>query len=350
MLDHEQILIRRGPRSGLPVILAVHSTVLGPAAGGLRLWRYPDWRDGLSDALRLSAAMTLKFAAAGLAIGGGKTVVALPHDAQPDSIARHDVLYDVAEAIDSLGGKYAVGPDVGTTPDDMAVIGEVTTHVFCKPQALGGSGDSSPHTARGTLAALRAVTRHLYGDPSLKGRRMALIGLGHVGEHLARLLAAEGADLTVTDIDPAKRSIADELGAAWQSPEDILTTDADILIPAALGGVLTPQVVPNLRCRAITGPANNQLDTAEVGDLLHQRGITWIPDYIASAGGVINAGTTELHGFTPDQALTRVNAIESTVTDLLTTATTLGITPAQAAHDLAHRHLRTAKAQHTPGA
>ncbi|MEO3807657.1 Glu/Leu/Phe/Val dehydrogenase dimerization domain-containing protein [Sphaerisporangium sp. B11E5] len=342
MLDHEEILVRRGRRSGLPVVLAVHSTALGPAAGGLRLWHYPGWRDGLTDALRLSAAMTLKFAAAGLAAGGGKTVVALPPGTRLDQPRRRDVLYDVADAVESMAGRYAIGPDVGTSPADMAVIGDVTPHVFCRPRELGGSGDSSPHTAQGTLAALRAVNRHLHGERTLKGRRMALIGLGHVGEHLARLLAAEGAVLTVTDIDDTKKRLAGELGATWRTPEEIISTDADYLIPAALGGLLTPHVVRALRCRAVVGPANNQLDTPEAADLLHQRAITWIPDHIASAGGVINAMTTELHGLTPEESLARVNAIEDTVTELLTTADALGVTPAEAGHELARRRIDAA--------
>ncbi|GAA2904014.1 amino acid dehydrogenase [Streptosporangium fragile] len=342
MLDHEKILIRRGPRSDLPVILALHSTALGPAAGGLRLWHYPDWRDGLTDALRLSAAMTLKFAVAGLTSGGGKTVVALPQGTRLDSARRRDVMYDVADMIDSMDGSYAVGPDVGTAPADMAVIGEVTPHVFCKPEDLGGSGDSSPHTAQGTLAALRALSRRLYGDANLEGRRMALIGLGHVGEHLARLLAAEGVELTVTDIDTSKMEIAEDLGAAWRSPDEIVTADVDVLIPAALGGVLTTQVVGDLRCRAVVGPANNQLATPEVAELLHQRSIVWIPDYVASAGGAINAITTELYEFGADQARARVNAIEGTVTALLETADDLGVTPDQAAHEMAQRRIRAA--------
>ncbi|MEO3875746.1 Glu/Leu/Phe/Val dehydrogenase dimerization domain-containing protein [Nonomuraea sp. B12E4] len=342
MLDHEQILIRRGPRSGLPVIIALHSTALGPAAGGLRLWHYPDWRDGLTDALRLSAAMTLKFAVTGLASGGGKTVVALPPGTWLDPARRRDVLHDVADQIDSLGGTYTVGPDVGTSPADMAVIGEVTPHVFCKPKHLGGSGDSSPHTAHGTLAALRAVSRRLYGESDLKGLRLGLIGLGHVGEHLARLLAAEGAHLTVTDIDPAKMKIADELGAAWSSPEEIVSTDVDILVPAALGGLLTTQVVGQLHCRAVVGPANNQLDTPETAELLHQRGILWIPDHVASAGGAVHAITTEVHHATPDEALARVQAIEGTVTELLRTADDLHVTLAQAGHEMAQRRIRAA--------
>ncbi|MEU2746609.1 GNAT family N-acetyltransferase [Streptomyces collinus] len=342
MLDHEQVAIHTGRRSRLPVIVAVHSTALGPAAGGLRLWRYPDWRDGLTDALRLSAAMTSKFAVAGLPSGGGKAVVALPEGRELDAGRRRDVLHDVADVIASLGGVYATGPDVGTSPDDMALIGETTPHVFCRPAHLGGSGDSSPHTARGTLAALRAVNRRLYGTSSLSGRALAVVGLGRVGAGLARLLAAEGAVLTVTDIDPDKQKIGDELGAVWRSPDEILAADVDIVVPAALGSTLTRRTATDLRCRAVVGPANNQLATPDVADLLHRRGIIWVPDYVASAGGVINAISTELHRVSADEARARVRAIEDTVDDLLDTAQRHGQTPAQAASELARRRLRAA--------
>ncbi|MEU2717978.1 GNAT family N-acetyltransferase [Streptomyces sp. NPDC007205] len=344
MLDHEQVAIRTGRRSGLPVIVAVHSTALGPAAGGLRLWHYPDWRDGLTDALRLSAAMTSKFAVAGLPSGGGKAVVALPEGRELDLSRRHDVLRDVADVVDSLGGAYSTGPDVGTGPDDMAVIGETTPHVFCRPVHLGGSGDSSPHTAQGTLAALRAVSRRLFGSASLDGRRLAVVGLGRVGAHLARLLATEGAVLTVTDIDPGKRKVGAELGAVWRSPDEILAADVDIVIPAALGSVLTRRTVAELRCRAVVGPANDQLATPDVADLLHRRDIIWVPDYVASAGGVINAVSAELHGVSADEARARVRAVEDTVDDLLETARRRGQAPAQAASELAMRRLRAASA------
>ncbi|GAA1133994.1 Glu/Leu/Phe/Val family dehydrogenase [Streptomyces javensis] len=342
MLDHERVAIHTGSRSRLPVIVAVHSTALGPAAGGLRLWHYPDWRDGLTDALRLSAAMTSKFAVAGLPSGGGKAVVALPEGVELDPGRRREVLRDVADVIDSLGGMYATGPDVGTGPADMAVIGETTPHVFCRPAHLGGSGDSSPHTARGTLAALRAVSRRLYGTASLKGRGLAIVGLGRVGAGLARLLAAEGAALTVTDIDPDKERISDELGAVWRAPGEILAADVDIVVPSALGSVLTERNVAELRCRAVVGPANNQLAAPHVADLLHHRGIIWVPDYVASAGGVINAISAELHHADADTAHARVRAIEDTVSDLLETAQRLGRTPAQAADELALRRLGAA--------
>lgn len=339
--DHEQVAIRTGSRSSLPVIVAVHSTRLGQAVGGCRIWRYADWRDGLADALRLSAGMTAKCAVAGLANGGGKTVVAVPDSTHLDAALRRRVLEDVADAVASLDGAYATGPDVGTTPQDMAVIGERTTHVFCKPEEQGGSGDSSPATALGTLAALRAVRQRLHGVSTLAGARLSVVGLGSVGLRLARLLAAEGADLLVSDIDPAKRERAGELGAAWVSPGEGLTADVDILVPAALGGVLTEQIVPELRCAAIAGPANNQLATPDVADLLHLRGIVWVPDYVVSAGGVINALTMELHHGTTQEARERVEAIMHTVADLLHAADHQQVTLAQAVSQLARRRLDT---------
>jgi glutamate dehydrogenase/leucine dehydrogenase/SAM-dependent methyltransferase len=286
--------------------------------------------------------MTSKFAVAGLPSGGGKAVVALPEGMELDADRRRDILRDVADAIASLSGAYATGPDVGTSPDDMAVIGETTPHVFCRPAHLGGSGDSSPHTAQGTLAALRAVSRRLYGTSSLGGRSLAVIGLGRVGAGLARLLAAEGAVLTVTDIDPDEQKISDGLGAVWRSPDEILAADVDIVVPAALGSVLTRQTAADLRCRAVVGPANNQLATPDVADLLHQRDIIWVPDYVASAGGVIDAVSTELHRVSADEARARVRAIEDTVDALLDTAQRHGQTPAQAASELARRRLSAA--------
>jgi leucine dehydrogenase len=249
------------------------------------------------------------------------------------------VLHDVADTVASLDGRYATGPDVGTTPDDMTVIGERTSHVLGRPVEQGGSGDSSTSTATGTLAALRAVSRHRYGTPDLAGRRVAVVGVGSVGERLARMLAGEGAALLLSDVDPAKRALGAELGAAWDDPERALTADVDLLVPAALGGVLTEEIVPRLRCTAIAGPANNQLATPAVADLLHRRGIVWVPDYLAGAGGVAYAVTVELRRGTAEDGLARVQAIEDTVIDLLARAQATGTTPARAARELVERRL-----------
>jgi glutamate dehydrogenase/leucine dehydrogenase len=338
-LDHEEIIVRTGARSGLPVIVAVHSTTLGQAVGGCRAWHYADWHDGLEDALRLSAGMTRKCAVAGLANGGGKTVVAVPAGVTLEGARRTGVLRDVGDLIASLNGRYATGPDAGTTPADMSVIGERTGHVFCTPRQRGGSGDSSPHTATGVVAALRAVCARLNGSPDLGQRRLAIVGLGSVGGHLARQLAAAGAELLVSDIDPRKQALAKELGAGWADPHEIITARVDVLVPAALGGVLTSEIVPRLRCAAIAGPANNQLAEQAVAGLLHRRGIIWAPDYVVGAGGVIYALAVELHKQTPGNALARVQAIGDTVGLLLDTAERTGVDPAQAALELAVRRL-----------
>jgi leucine dehydrogenase len=311
---HEQVVIKRGPRSGLPVIVAVHSTALGQAIGGCRVKEYPDWRDGLTDALRLSAAMTSKCALAGLPHGGGKTVVALP----PGAEAGRDVLLDVGDVIGGLGGLYATGPDVGTGPGDMVTIAERTPYVFCRPPEAGGSGDSSEHTAVGVIAALRTL-----GD--LSSGTFAILGLGRVGSHIWQMLTDAGATVIAGDVDDSKKR------GTWVTPQECLTAEVDVLIPAALGGLLTPQTVPTLRCAAIAGPANNQLDAPATADLLHERGILWAPDAIVSAGGIIHATAVELQHETSAQATERVRGIGTTLTEILRSAAAAGITPAEAA-------------------
>ncbi|WIM92667.1 Glu/Leu/Phe/Val dehydrogenase dimerization domain-containing protein [Actinoplanes oblitus] len=214
-MEHEHVVTRRGERCGLPITIAVHSTVRGRSAGGCRIAHYPHWRDAVTDALRLSAAMTGKCAVAGLPLGGAKTVVALPPAYELGAATRRDLLHDVGDLIASLDGRYATGPDVGSGPDDMAVIAERTPHVFCRPRSAGGSGDSSPHTALGVLAALRAVCADRFGCAELGGRSFAVLGAGRVGGHLLDLLAATGATIRAADTDPARR----RPGVTWLSPE-----------------------------------------------------------------------------------------------------------------------------------
>ena len=339
-LVHERVVMQQGPRSGLPIIVAVHSTALGQAIGGCRLAHYPNWRDGLTDALRLSAAMSDKCALAGLPNGGGKTVVALPPGRVLDAAARRSLLHDVGDVIAALDGTYATGPDVGTGPDDMTTIAERTPHAFCRPVPAGGSGDSSQHTAVGVLAALHALCSERFGSAELSRRSFAVLGLGRVGGHVVRMLADAGATLVVSDIDEDKRALAARYGATWTSPSDCLTADVDILVPAALGGVFTPRSVPTLRCAAIAGPANNQVDAPTTADLLHERGILWAPDIVVSAGGIIHATAVELHHETSAQATTRVRGIADTLTDILRTARAATSTPAAAARSRAEQRMR----------
>lgn len=336
--DHEQLTIHRGRRSGLPVAVAVHSTARGMAVGGCRLKPYAGWREGVADALRLAEAMTYKTALAGLPHGGGKTVVALPTAAPLTPARRRDVLLDVGDAVESLGGRYGTGPDVGTGPADMVTVGERTRWAFCRPAEHGGSGDSSGPTAEGVLAAIGALCAHRFGDAGVRGLRITLIGLGNVGTHLAKALTSAGAALTVTDVDPGRRTLADAVGAAWIAPEEAATAPADLLVPAALGGLLTPEVVPRLRCAAIAGPANNQVTDERVAGMLHERGVLWLPDPVVSAGGVIYGTGVELRGLTPAAALAEVRGIGATVTRLLQA----GASPHTAAKELAEARLRGA--------
>lgn len=338
-MTHEKVVVQNGPRSNLPIIVAVHSTRFGPAAGGVRMTTYPDWRDGLEDALRLSEAMTLKCAIAGLPHGGGKTVIALPPGTALQAVQRREVMLDLGDVIESLGGTYLAGEDVGTTAEDMLVAHERTQWAYCLPESAGGTGEPSEPTAIGVHAALLATLSHLYGEASPKGRRITVIGLGQVGGRLAQLLADDGADLTVTDVDTTKKALADELGAAWVDVDAAPFVPADVLVPAALGGLLTEEAVAELDCRAVCGPANNQLASPEVADLLHAKGILWSPDFVVNGGGVLYGALVDIAGVPREEALERVRGIGATLTEVLALADAQGITSLAAAQSVAQARL-----------
>lgn len=325
----DTLRIERGARSGQMVIISLDSTGPGPALGGCRVKPYPSWRDGLDDALRLSAAMTAKTALAGLPYGGGKAVAAL----SPGTVARYtgtrrgDLLADIGEIVESLGGRYITGPDVGTSPDDMAVIGRRTRHVLCRPAEAGGSGDSSAPTAAGVLACLSVLRDRVFGGRPLGELTIAIQGLGHVGCLIADALARRGASLIVTDTDPARQQFAARWGARLVSPDRLLATDADMLVPAALGGILTPEAVPALACRAIAGPANNQLADDLVADLLHARGIIWAPDPVVSAGGIIGAVAREIDHLPEPEVQDQLTAIGGRLAGILDESARSGLPP-----------------------
>lgn len=331
-LPHERVTVTRGRRSGATVVIAVHSTVLGPALGGCRVRSYRSWTEGLQDALRLSEAMTRKAALAGLSHGGGKTVVVLPPGtAAPGGAARDGLLLDVADAVEDLDGTYWTGPDVGTTPQDMDVIGRGSTHVLCRTPAAGGSGDSGPATADGTVAALSAVAEHLTGTADLAGLRIGVLGLGSVGGRLVQMLSDAGADLQVGDVDPGRRALAERTGARWVGVDELPVRELDVLVPAAVGGLLTHELVAALRCAAVVGPANNQLVDDDVAQALHERAVLWAPDYPVSAGGIIHAVARERGGAGARAADERVRAIGSTLRDVLRDAARTGTSPHAAA-------------------
>lgn len=325
-------------------MVAIHSTGLGPAVGGCRMKPYATLDHAIADVLRLSEAMTAKCAVAGLAFGGGKSVLALEPGRVLAPAERRDVLLDHADLIAEFGGTYLAGPDVGTGPADMLVLREVSAFAFCTPESAGGTGSSSGPTAVGVLAALRAAV----GTPDMTGRRVVISGYGSVGAHLAASLRAAGADVVVSDIDPAKRVDAESLGLTWVEPEKALTLTADVVIPAAVGGVLSPETVARLDTPVVVGPANNQLTDDAVADDLAARGVLWVPDYVASAGGILYTLSREAEGLDHEAALARVETIEKTVGDLLDAAKANATTPLHEAAALAERRLTSGAVPRTP--
>jgi leucine dehydrogenase len=343
-LTHEALLVRRGRRSGLYTIVAVHSTARGPSLGGCRMWTYPDSRAAMRDALRLSRAMTFKSAVAGLPLGGGKGVIMLPAGTSaPTGEERRAVLLDFGETVETLDGAYITAEDVGTSEPDMRTINEVTSHVSGLAVSSGGSGDPSPWTALGVEAAIRVACERAFGTDSLEDRTVAVVGVGHVGGPLAEHLAAGGAKLVLADIDTSRRELADRLGAEWTDPRTALTADVDVLAPCALGGVLDDETVPQLRCRVIAGAANNQLADEAVGELLAARGILWVPDFVANAGGVVNiAVELEPEGYDTARAEERIRAVGDTTRTVLDHAEKVGTTPLAAAMEIAHQRVEAA--------
>ena len=252
-------------------------------------------------------------------------------------------MLDFGDTVEALGGRYITAEDVGTSSRDMRVIAQRTRHVAGLPRGRGGSGDPSPFTALGVETAIRACCERVFSSGSLRGRSVALVGLGHVGSRIAKLCARAGASLVLSDIDPSKRRLAEDLGADWCEPDRALLSEVDVLAPCALGGVLDRETVPRLRCRIVAGAANNQLADESVADLLSDRQILWAPDFVANAGGIINIAE-ELHGYDPAAARQRVRRISDTLQQIFDEAEASGTTPLTAAVEIARQRLAVAPA------
>lgn len=339
--EYEQVAFCHDRSSGLRAVIAIHSTKLGPSLGGCRFYDYPDEDAALEDVLRLARAMTYKSAAAGLDLGGGKSVII----GDPTKIKSEPLIRAFARYVGSLGGRYLVAEDVGTDQADMDTMRRETRFVTGVSPSLGGSGDPSPVTAWGVLHALRAVSAHLDGEPSLEGRRVAVIGVGKVGGALVRHLVDDGAIVTVADVVPSAvdRLVAD-LGVTPVDLDRAYEVECDLLSPCALGGALNEASIPALRCRGIAGAANNQLATVADGERLSERGIVYAPDFICNAGGVINIGEElgpDFKGgaYNRERALVRVEGIEQTVTTVLQIAASEGITSEAAAERVAEARI-----------
>ncbi|MBW8744945.1 MAG: Glu/Leu/Phe/Val dehydrogenase [Sphingomonas sp.] len=283
---HEGVHFFSDSASGLRAVIAIHSTHLGPAAGGTRFWRYAETNDAVTDALRLSRGMSFKNAMAGLPVGGGKGVIL----ADASRTKTPEMLAAFGRAIESLGGRYVTAEDVGMGEADLVAIGKETRHVSGLPVGEGhAGGDPGPSTAMGVFLGVKAAIKRALGKDSAKGVHVAIQGVGSVGGGLARLLADEGARLTLADIDRARAAkLAAELGGAVADAAQILSIEADVVSPCALGAVLTADSIAALRTPIVAGGANNQLAMPEDGDRLHARGILYAPDYVINAGGIIN--------------------------------------------------------------
>jgi leucine dehydrogenase len=283
--DFENLFFCQDKALDFKAVIAIHDTTLGPATGGCRMWRdYPSEMDAVEDALRLARGMTYKYAAAGVNLGGGKAVII----GDPRRTDREPVFRALGKFINRLGGKYITGEDVGTTLRDMEYIRMETEHVVTLPTYLGGAGDIAPMTAYGTIRAMQACCRRVYGSDSLEGKRVAVQGLGAVGHNVVEQLQALGARMTVADIDPEKvQSMTSRFGVDAVPAEAIFDADCDIFCPCALGKVIDDETLPRLKCRIVCGSANNQLAEERHGDMLEEKGLVYAPDYIANAGGTI---------------------------------------------------------------
>lgn len=337
---HERVEVITGRRSGLFIAVALHSSVLGSALGGARLWTYPHWSDALGDVLRLSAAMTLKNAAAGLDAGGGKAVIGLAPGAELTPERRRAAFLDLGDAVESMHGLYRTAEDVGSTTDDMLIVSERTEHVVGLPDAVGGSGEPAGPTSVGVFAALQATLERVTGSPDIAGRRITISGLGQVGGRLAVRLAAAGAVLTVTDVNPFTHDLATELEARWVEPGEEHLIPADVFVPAGIGGILTDEVIDTLAAAAVCGPANNPLADHGGAARLADRGILYAPDFVVNAGGVIYLDLVAKQLASKDRIMARIDGIGDTLRRIFAEADERGVTPLTAAERLAAERLR----------
>lgn len=304
--EHEYVAHIRDAGSGLHAIIAVHSTVLGPAAGGCRLWSYPSPGEALTDVLRLSRGMSYKNALAGLKMGGGKCVILGP----VPSDQRKNTFQALGEVIERLSGLYITAEDVGVSPTDMEIIASRTKFVSGIRPKGGIGGDPSPITAQGVRRGIEATAQYAFERKDLDGLRIAVQGLGGVGENLCRELAERGAKLLVSDIDERRiEAVCDQYGADRTDTNDILLADVDVIAPCALGGVITEKVAARMRARAVAGGANNQLHEVRVGNILRKRGISYAPDYVINSGGIIAVAAEYSGDKTIDEMLEAVDRI-----------------------------------------
>lgn len=337
---HEQVSFFHDEETGLKAIIGIHSTVLGPALGGCRMWKYADDQEALRDVLRLSRGMTYKAAVAGLNLGGGKAVVVA--DSRTDK--NEALLKSFGRAVDAVGGRYITAEDVGMTVSDIDTIRTVTRHAVGGSNE-GGSGDPSDMTALGVFQGIKAALKVSGQGEKLEGVKVAIQGVGNVGYHLCSYLSAAGAKLIITDIYPNQvKKVEQEFGAEVVAPDQIYSVDCDIFAPCALGAILNSRTIPQLKCSIVAGSANNQLEKDEDGFTLFSKGITYAPDYAINSGGLINVAA-ELDGYNKEKVLNKVTQIYMTIESILEHSKKEHVPPHQAADALAEKRLKEARKQ-----
>jgi leucine dehydrogenase len=338
---HESLHYFDDPETGLKAIIAIHSTALGPAAGGCRRWTYASDDLALTDVLRLSRGMTYKNAVAGLPFGGGKAVI-LASNTAPKSEALFEAF---GRVVQSLDGSYITAEDVGISVEDMRIVHRQTQYVSGLPQDDGGvGGDPSPWTAYGVFLGIRAAVETRLGTDSLKGIRVAVQGVGNVGRNLCRLLHEAGAELVIADVSSANlRTVGESLPTELASPQDILFSDVDVLAPCALGNVLNSEAIPRIRASIIAGGANNQLATTADGERLAERDILYAPDYVINAGGIISVANEYLGAGSEEKVRAEVARIPDRLLEIFREASESGRATNDVADEVARRIVENAR-------
>lgn len=334
--NHEQVVFCQDQETGLKAIIAIHNTTLGPALGGTRMWKYNNELEALNDVLRLSRGMTFKASISGLNLGGGKAVIiGDSYTQKSEALFRR-----FGKFVNSLGGKYITAEDVGISPKDMEYVNMETKHVSGLPISLGGSGDPSPVTAYGVYMGMKAAAKKVYGSDELQGKRVAVQGVGHVGETLVKHLSKEGALVSVADINAERVSeVAKKYGAEVVDGDSIYDIDMDIYAPCALGATVNDETIGKLKCAIIAGAANNQLqDEIKHGEALRNSGILYAPDFLINAGGLINV-YREVEHISEKRAMELTENIYNTTLNIFDLASQKGITTHSAALELAKNRI-----------
>ncbi|MFN4082117.1 MAG: Glu/Leu/Phe/Val family dehydrogenase [Bacteroidia bacterium] len=334
--NHEQIVFCNDNDTGLKAIIAIHNTVLGPGLGGTRIWNYNNEAEAVTDVLRLSRGMTYKAAISGLNLGGAKAVII----GDASKIKTEGLMRKFGRFVENLNGKYITAEDVNTTTKDMVYVNMETSHVVGLPENMGGGGDPSPVTAFGTYMGMKASAKHVWGNDSLAGKKVAVQGIGKVGGHLLEFLHKEGAKLVIADInEETLKHYSATLGAEVVNGNDIYSVDADIFAPCALGAILNTENIGKLNCAIVAGAANNQLAEEEIhGPMLLEKGITYAPDFLINAGGLINV-YQEYIGYNRELAMGKAEHIYDITLEVLKTSAQTKVHSQKVATQLAEKRI-----------